>query len=200
MRGTLWATVYGPPSVLKGLIDSSNALKSDVMMLPAAFGLSHAPHLMPPNLQEIIGENHVLEKRMKTNYKLISGHNYTPIPSSNLRKLLQVVLEDICQHPTSPEDVFEAGISFLDTGLGTSLYVLGNTTFLTYFKRTLQRKGLKVVMKSNGSIQENLNSLDGAESVAVVGMSGRFPGSDTVQELWKSIMEQKEFHRKVRMP
>jgi hypothetical protein len=57
---------------------------------------------------------------------------------------------------------------------------------------------VKVVTKSNSSTQENLESHIGSESVAIVGMSGRFPGSDTVEELWASIMERKEFHKKVR--
>jgi hypothetical protein len=29
-------------------------------------------------------------------------------------------------------------------------------------------------------------------------MSGRFPGSDSIEELWTSIMERKEFHKKVK--
>lgn len=201
MQGTFWATVYGPPSVLNKLIDSSSALKqSEIAMLPAAFGLTHAAHLILPNLGDMIGESPILEKRMKTDYKLISGSNYRPILCSNLRHLLREVLEDIFQHSTNPEHLFEVGISFLDRNQETSLFVLGNTSFLVYLKRTLQRKHFKVAVRSNSSTQENFISRDGSESVAIIGMSGRFPGSDSTEELWTSIMERKEFHQKVRIP
>jgi hypothetical protein len=199
IQATSWATVFGPPSVLKQLVDSSRALKkSEVMMQPAAFGAIHAPHLTLPNLEYMIGESRILEKKIKTNYRLMSGSKYRPMLCSNLRNLLHEALEEIFQHGTNPERFFEAGISLLDRDQEISLFALGYTSYLVNLKRTLQRKRFKVAVRSNSSTQENVNSHDGSESVAIIGMSGRFPGSDSVEELWTSIMERREFHKKVR--
>jgi hypothetical protein len=63
----------------------------------------------------------------------------------------------------------------------------------------LQKERLKVGLESNIPTQESSESYVGHESIAIVGISGRFPGSDTVEGLWRSIMEQKEFHKKVRL-
>lgn len=35
------------------------------------------------------------------------------------------------------------------------------------------------------------------EHIAIVGMSGRFPGSESIAEFWQSLLDQKEFHSKV---
>jgi Starter unit:ACP transacylase in aflatoxin biosynthesis/Beta-ketoacyl synthase, N-terminal domain len=198
IQATSWATVFGPPSVLKQLVDSSRALrKSEVMMQPAAFGAIHAAHLTLPNLEYMIGQNPILEKKIKTNYRLMSGSKYRPMPCSNLRKLLQEILEEIFQHGTNPERLFEAGISLLGRDQEISLFALGYTPYLVNLKRTLQRKRFKVAVRANSSAQVNFDSYGRSESVAIIGMSGRFPGSDSIEELWTSIMERKEFHKKV---
>jgi hypothetical protein len=198
IQATSWATIFGPPSVLRKLVASSTALRnSNVVMLPA-LGPAHAPHLRSPDLEYMIGKARFLEKRVKSNYQLISGSTNRPMVGPNLKQLLQHILEDIFQHTANPERVFEAGISFLNREQDTSLFVLGNTSYLPSFKRTLQKKRVKVAIKSNSSTQERLENHVVSESVAIVGMSGRFPGSDTVGELWASIMERKEFHKKVR--
>jgi Beta-ketoacyl synthase, N-terminal domain len=166
------------------------------MMLPA-LGPAHAPHLRSPDLEYMIGNSRILEKTVKRNYQLISGSTNRSMVGPNLKNLLKNILEDIFQHTAKPERVFEAGISLLNKEHETSLFVLGNTSYLPSFKRTLQKKRVKVVIKSNSSTQESLESHVQSESVAIVGMSGRFPGSDSVEELWASIMERKEFHKKV---
>jgi hypothetical protein len=168
------------------------------MMQPAAFGAIHAAHLTLPNLEYMIGKSPILEKKAKTNYRLMSGSKYRPMLCSNLRNLLQEILEEIFQHGTNPEQLFEAGISLLDRDQETSLFALGYTPYLVNLKRTLQRKRFKVAVRSNSSAQDNFDSYNGSESVAIIGMSGRFPGSDCVEELWTSIMERREFHKKVK--
>lgn len=169
------------------------------MVLHAAFGLVHAPHLTIPNLEYMIGDSPILEKKIKSNYKLISGSKYRPMQCLDLRCSLQEILEEIFQHSTRPERLFEAGVSFLDKELQTSLFVLGHTTYLVSLRRILQKKRVKVSVRSNSSTQESFDLHNESESVAIVGMSGRFPGSDNVEELWTSIMERKEFHKKVRI-
>lgn len=198
IQATSWASVFGPPSVLERLIASSTVLRNSHIVMIPTIGPVHAAHLAGPNLEYMIGETHLLKKTIKSNYHLISGSTNRPIIVPNLRNLLQHILEDIFQHSTNPERVFEAGISLLNRNQKTSLFVLGNTSYLPSFKRMLQKERLKVGLESNIPTQESSESHVGHESIAIVGMSGRFPGSDTVEGLWRSIMEQKEFHKKVR--
>lgn len=197
IQAASWATVFGPPSILEKIVASSTALKNSHVVTLPAFGPVHAAHLGNPNFGYMIGESHFLEKNIKSNYKLISGSTNRPLVGPNLRNLLRNCLEDIFQHCTNPEFVFEAGISLINRDQETSLFTLGNTSYLPSFKRMLQRKRLKVAVKTQISTQERIESHIASDSIAIVGMSGRFPGSDSVEELWTSIMERKEFHQKV---
>jgi hypothetical protein len=181
---------------LKKLIDSSVALKnSQVVMIPA-FGPVHAPHLKVPDLQYIMGESPLLDKMIKANYKVISGSKNRPMTCPNLRRLVQQSLEDIFQYRTNPERVFKAGLSLLHRDQEIHLFVLGNTSYLPSFKHMLQKERLRVISESNDPSEENIEGHIMSQSIAIVGMSGRFPGSDTVEELWTSIMEQNEYHKK----
>jgi hypothetical protein len=183
---------------LEKLVGSSLALKNTHIVTLPAFGPVHAVHLGSPNFEYMIGETHLLQKKLKPNYQLISATTNRPLVGPILLDLLQHCLEDIFQHCANPELVFEAGISLLNREQQTSLFTLGDTSYLPLFKRMLQRKRLKVALKTQILTQEIFKSQVGSDSIAIVGMSGRFPGSDTVEELWASIMERKDFHKKVR--
>lgn len=182
-------------------MDTAYALKqTEIMMLPAAFGAVHASHLVFPRVEYLVGENPMLAWKVKKNYKLISGSKYRPMECLDLRSLLVEALQEIFQHGTNPERLFEAGISLLNKDQQIPLFVLGNTSYLTHLKRIMSRKRYKVAMKSNNPTQENFDRYEGTESIAIVGMSGRFPGSDTIEQLWTNIMDRKEFHKIVRTP
>ena len=133
---------------------------------------------------------------MKPNFKVISGSKYRPIVASNLREFLQEILQDIFQNRTNPDRLFEDGASFLEKGKEISLIMLGSTSYLVLLRRTLHARGFKVALKTNPPTLQNSEIRGGSGSVAIIGMSGRFPGSDSVQELWESIMRRDELHRK----
>lgn len=192
-----WATVFGPPSVLQGIISTSTALKqSDVTILPA-FGAVHAGHLVAPDLDQIIGDSPFMKRLMKPNFKVISGSKYRPIDAFDLREFLQETLLDIFQNSTNPDRMFEVGTSFLDKDKEISLFMLGSTSYLVLLRRILHSQGcLKVSLRTNPPILQRSETRGGSGSVAIIGMSGRFPGSDSVEELWESIMRRDELHRK----
>ena len=43
-----------------------------------------------------------------------------------------------------------------------------------------------------------LPDIGAGDNIAIVGMSGRFPGSESVGEFWQSLLDQKAFHTQVR--
>jgi hypothetical protein len=75
---------------------------------------------------------------------------------------------------------------------------------------TIRTKEVRRALKDNGILTElietpNVPPLPGMElragsgAVAIVGMSGRFPGSDDVTQFWESLLAGKDFHKKVRL-
>lgn len=78
---------------------------------------------------------------------------------------------------------------------------LGHTNMV---QRTLERAGLPVNVcrlsrrkpLPHGSL--GLPDIGAGDNIAIVGMSGRFPGSESVGEFWQSLLDQKAFHTQVR--
>lgn len=189
--------MFGPPSVLKALLDYSSTLKnSDINVLPA-FGAVHASHLVTPDFVDIIGESHLLRKSMKSNYKLISGSRYSHMACYNLWDLLQEILLDIFQKRTDPVRLFQAAGSYLRKSDELSLLVLESTGYLLLLRRSLHAQGFKVALLTDGPCLPTTKIRGGSGSVAIVGMSGKFPGSENVDEMWNSIMQREEWHKKV---
>lgn len=165
-------------------------------MLPA-FGAVHAAHLAIPDLVEVIGESPLLQRSMKHNCRLISGSKYAPFVCSNLRDLLEEIILDIFQRSTNPARLFEVTGSFLNRTKEVSLFVLGSTAYLLPLRRSLDVQGIKVAVLTTAPSLQTPELRGGSGLVAIVGMSGQFPGSKSVDELWDSIMRQEEFHKKV---
>ncbi|KAF3481110.1 polyketide synthase [Arthroderma uncinatum] len=75
------------------------------------------------------------------------------------------------------------------------LVAIGPSSGMKSFCRDLTAKGVELVespMEPRGS-----SYLDVPESIAVVGMAGRFPGAETLEELWETIRLGKDLHKPV---
>ncbi|KAK8074379.1 Bcpks15 [Apiospora hydei] len=197
MSTPTWATIFGPPSVLEKLRETSGALqKGDTATLPA-FGAVHAAHLTAPDFGELVGENHSLNKSIKPGYKLLSGSKYAPFAGSTLRDLLPQIMLDIFQNATDPARVFDVAGSLLQKGKPISLYMLGATSYLVLLRRSLHLQRFEVALKTNPPTHEIADLRGGSGSVAIVGMSGQFPGASNVDEMWEVLMQRHELHQKV---
>jgi hypothetical protein len=106
---------------------------------------------------------------------------------------------DIFQNETNPARVFEVAGSYLRKGGSPSLYMLGATSYLVLLRRSLHAQGFEVNLKTNPPSLQTAELRGGSGSVAVVGMSGQFPGASSVDEMWDVLMRREELHQKVRM-
>ncbi|KAK2801683.1 Type I Iterative PKS [Onygenales sp. PD_10] len=197
INADVWATVFGPPALLKGILESSEALRrSDIAVLPL-FGAVHAPHLAMPDIAGLMGDSPLLNRQVKPNYMLISGSKYKPVACNTLRELLQECLVDIFQCPLNPTRLFKSGGYFFEKDKEISLLVPGVSNYQPLLRRSLHAQGFQVEMVTNPPAPQNLEIRGGSGLVAIIGMAGRFPGSDSVDELWETIMRGQEFHQKI---
>ncbi|RYO88710.1 hypothetical protein DL764_008697 [Monosporascus ibericus] len=192
-----WATVFGPPSVLRTLIQTSTTLRNSEITILPAFGAVHANHLPSPELDELVPESPLFNKSIKPGYKLVSGSKYAPFAASSLRDLLPQIMLDIFQNGTDPARLFDLGGSYLQKGKEISLFMLGATSYLVLLRRSLHTQGFNVALKTNAPSLPNTELRGGSGSVAIIGMSGQFPGAATVDEMWQRLMRREELHRKI---
>jgi len=106
---------------------------------------------------------------------------------------------EIFQKSANPARLFEVAGSFLQKSKEISLFMLGNTSYLLLLRRSLSAQNFKVTLLTNAPSLPTSEVRGGSGSVAIVGLSGQFPGSESVDELWESIIRRVEFHQKVKV-
>jgi hypothetical protein len=157
----------------------------------------HAGHLAAPEFEELVPESPLLDKSIKPGYKLISGSKYAPFVGSTLRDLLPQIMLDIFQNSTNPARLFDTCGSYLRKRENISLIVLGATSYLVLLRRSLHTQKFEVTLKTSAPGLPKTELRGGSGSVAIIGMSGQFPGASSVDEMWDILMRREEHHRKV---
>ena len=78
------------------------------------------------------------------------------------------------------------------------LIVIGPTAHSKPLQTVLEenRSSVKVIVGA-GNLVSHVPTRNGSGHVAVVGMSGRFPGSDSLEAFWESLLIGQDFHREV---
>lgn len=136
--------------------------------------------------------------------RLFSASKCTPHTQSSIRDVLRDALEDVASRPLLLSDTLQGVIAALGDGHEEiRLLPIGPLGHTNMVQRTLQRAGLPVnvcrLPRRNQVPYRSLGMPDigAGENIAIVGMSGRFPGSESVGEFWQSLLDQKNFHTRV---
>jgi len=190
------ATISGPPSTLELLFSDSAVLSSSrKVKLPIAAAY-HARHLGDPDIDRIIGKTPLLDDFPTKGAQIISTSSGKPIIVNNLRELLHHVIVDILQEPLNWTKVIHAVTSSLSKGQAR-LTAVGPTNVTKSLYHALTTAGIKV--SETGELQPSpaTQIREGSGAIAIVGMSGRFPGGETLEEFWKVLEDGLDLHKKV---
>lgn len=129
---------------------------------------------------------------------IISTSTGEQIPGRSLGTVLQRVVSDILQEPLRWSTVTQSIASRLQNHHAV-LISAGPVRAADSLRRELTREGVKIadslVMQPLQTLQNPINSGD----IAIVGVSGRLPGGETLEEIWTSLEEGQDLHKKVRI-
>jgi len=191
-------TVSGPPSSLDLLLSQSlRDLESASPVRSPLSGPLHAPHLPLPDLEDILGELKTLDIPLKSKVRVISTSSGNIIEGHHdVWALLWKCLVDILQLPS---DLVAVCSQLQALAHGQSFHVMsfGSSTFATYLQHSIPSLRLHEDPLITGSYLEH-RELD--NPIAIVGMSGRFPGADSTDELWQLLLQGLDTHKEVRAP
>ena len=161
----------------------------------------HAAHLPSLNVEKVLGHSAVLNMKITSKACILSTSTCKPFVASDLRSLLSQAIQDIAQNTYDLDNVVQATVSGLLDQRKVSLVVIGPTAHANLVQGALQGVGVKTDMPSDYKEDENTDSRrGGSDLVAIVGMSGRFPGSDNVEDFWQTLKKGQEFCKKVDHP
>lgn len=187
-----WITLVGPSAILQRLTEFSSVLQR-APHIPADAGVpAHAPFMAGVDAHAILGHSGLLDRPLcwdKVTMVTPSG-DCGPRQFATLRDLLCDISDDILLRPLLVDKAIESSISFLRRDSQVQVHEVGSTTHMPLVLKTLTAAGLAYQVEPAyrpppiGSVMTRGSS----DLVAIVGMSGRFPGSDNVDEFWGELL------------
>ena len=87
----------------------------------------------------------------------------------------------------------------LIAGNKVKLYALGPTTHASMLQNAFQGSAIKVQTILNPNLVSHHDTQERIGKIAVVGMSGRFPGCETIESFWDELCKGTDFHEPVRI-
>ena len=203
-------TISGPSHTLKNLFDSAafRATGCSALSIPV-YAPYHASHLHhAADIDWIIGADDPATSQILGRYKCTSvllstktGKPFIPTDMTNLlRQVVNEILNDILRWDTV--------IAQVDTLVSSQCEVTA-----TVFGSPDLGKSLVSALNVNGKCEASLKTATdqpGKDSygdveheraqrskIAIVGMSGRFPGAKDIEELWCVLSQGSDVHREV---
>ena len=198
-------TLSGPPRSLKGITESRKfkefALKS--FHIDGIYGPYHAPHLYSSDdVEDVVAD--VLDRRT------LSYPNQVPVLSSagpsvedgDFETLLKDAVEQILLRPIRWSDILEEVQSCLHKCASESFSIVPIATkadqlMHTAFKQTSLRSLLSTSGANNkpSLIEDVSDSNPHKPKLAIIGMSGRYPGAKDNEAFWDLLYQGLDVHK-----
>lgn len=197
-----WATLFGCPSSLSRLKSFSPAINDAPRISTLAKGWVHTPYLPDINFHEILAESSsILETPIHSDRAIMSStRTGCPYQHARLRDLLIEIMEDIVTNKIHLDQCVESCVARLESTPEIRITAFGPSYVVGTLTASLQARSLTFVVDTLESLnkrQIDKGELGYTDEIAIVGMSGRFPGNDTVEGFWKDLVDGKCHIKKV---
>ena len=197
-------TVSGPPRSLAQLSGSASFqnLKSQKIQIDAPY---HAPHLYTQeDVNEIVGNTIPLGVRARPSHIPVFSGAGSAVESTNFETLLKAAVGQILLQPIRWNNILEELQTCLQDAAPKSFSVVAIGTKADQLIYTALRQTslcellLRTSMHGQPSLPEDVpNSSHGRSKLAIIGMSGRFPGAKDNEAFWDLLYRGLDVHKPV---
>ena len=132
---------------------------------------------------------------------IVSSSTCECYSADDLRGLLHLMLADIGQNTLRLTDTIQKAVTELRGQDSVDLFVVGPTAHTSMVQDALQSAGMavNVVRQAAAPAAAAHSTREGSDLIAIVGMSGRFPGGgENLQQIWDLLLQGRDVHEKVR--
>ena len=186
-------TLSGPPSSLQDFLSSGHMRPARKLQLPI-YGLFHASHLLLPDVYAIVGRSDLFDRPVRDHRRLLHPRfqNDTDVPS--LGELLVRAVSDIFRTPLDIDDDMR---DILRRTQGRNVHLISvGPARMSHLEHALTPTSVhRFGSRTMRSRESRVHSPNYEKSIAVVGMAGRFPDAQNVDELWQVLIENRDLHR-----
>lgn len=198
--------ISGPPAIISKVLHHPDAFRHAASYGIPVYGPYHAPHLHNEhNVEEILQGNHQGSLDIlsyKPALPLFSHSDGADYMASSFGELLAQVVNDIlleCQNLTA---ITEACSNTVGEGK-CEIISITPTRIASDVAASLHGKipkGSQLVLSDLQQIRPVMHNpgIPGRDKIAIVGMSGRFPGGQDLEEFWDVLQRGLDMHKEVR--
>ena len=194
--------VFGPPSTLDALLKTPDFDGSITNTPVPSKCLLYGSHLPPVDVAKVLGNSSICEI-YSIQRSLYSVHSpAASLSAGTFGELLRLTVSEIVHKPMQIEETFRAVATALQK-MGSSetiLRTVGSTWDASTFQDILHQHHQNVRLGEFSPIPkpfgDDLSSIP-SDAIAVVGMAGRFPESDTLDELWRLLETGTTTHQEI---
>ncbi|KAM0716792.1 hypothetical protein Q7P37_008237 [Cladosporium fusiforme] len=197
LTGDRWNTVIGPPSTLELVFKQCPAIKSLPKEKLNIHALQHALDLSESDLDYIIGDSALAQSHVNPEFSLW-GMAQPKEPWGPWGDLLKVVVVKMLSEPldiVNVVDEFSGHLSSVPRVNICNMAMEGPSSHAAYLLSTMKSSG-KTVNFENGFGDEKAQSTSSGR-IAIVGMSGRGPGCEDLEEFWNVISNAQDQHQEI---
>lgn len=198
-------TISGPPATTKRLFAESEALKSLTRVPIPVFAPYHATHLLSQadidNILDAEAREFLSQYRPACLlHSSVTGECHT---ATTTLELFQLALKEILQEPVRWDRLLEEVVSQVTAFSKSecSVMAVGATNVANSLVSALRAGGQTAITgRDHNSWARPAESGTGRtqnDKVAIVGMSGRFPGAASAEKLWELLEAGLDVHREV---
>jgi 3-oxoacyl-(acyl-carrier-protein) synthase/malonyl CoA-acyl carrier protein transacylase len=194
--GAGWSTVIGPPSVLKVVMNQCPAIKSLAKNPLEIKALQHTlDTLTSADIDYMAGDNSTfLDRPIKCPNHSLWGMDDPAATYAKFGDLFRALCSQVLARPLDITQVVDKLNSKLDGAGAARVIQVASSSHAPYLVSVLKAPGRDVSVQDPHSL---LDGNDGGASlmagrIAIVGMSGRGPGSNNVDEFWNIIMSKQD--------
>ena len=160
----------------------------------------HASHLPLPDVDQISGPLSFGRADISSKARIFSTSKCQPFSTNQCGALLNEILKDIVQQTSNLDSLTKSAIRTMERNEDVRLHVLGPVTHESLIQTLLEARN--VTRPQIGLYDPPLmpDTRGGSGLIAIVGMSGRFPEADNLQDFWNVLRAGKDLHKQVGKP
>ena len=189
-----WLTLVSAPSSLRRLWSWSTELDRAAKIKTDTNGAIHTEYIPTIDVEEVLGGSAILDTPLSS--KAVVGRNSRKgvFAESDLRGLLRAMIIEIAHKVLKLTDTIEECMSTIKHDGEVKFTVVGPSSHRPTVERSMQDH--RIIYQSNEHSEQRNDTLrGGSDDIAIVGMSGRFPASETVEGFWENLLAGKSFIR-----
>ncbi|KAK5991366.1 Non-reducing polyketide synthase PKS16 [Cladobotryum mycophilum] len=184
-----WVTLIGSPSSLEHLTSWSFEIMNASHIKTEVNGAIHTSLTPRIDVAKILGNSPLLNYQIDhTKARMFSPGSLKQYKHLTLGDLLTEAIEDIIHNVLYVTDSIQACVSTLDARQPVKLSLMGPSNQFAAVKQALQKHGIFYELNQLQEVATSDLTRGSSDLIAIVGMAGRFPGSDTVEDFWEDLL------------